>query len=315
MEQQRITLGVSSCLLGERVRYDGGHKQHHYLADLLARYVHFVPVCPEVECGLPVPREAMNLHGNPAAPQLVTVQSGHDLTEQLQSWCMLKIGELTKLHLRGFIFKQNSPSCGLERVKIHRDNAPPLTSGRGLFAQLLTNSFPLMPVEEEGRLADAGVRENFIEQIFCYDRLQRLLAAKQDRTALIRFHTTHKLILMAHSVEHYRATGKLVASHEPLEQVLAEYSQLFMAGLRRPATQAKQTNVLLHCLGYFKKQLSAQEKQALLTTIQRYQAGQLPLLVPITLLSHYIQHFGQAYLAEQVYFAPHPDELLLRNHA
>lgn len=315
MKHTPITIGISSCLLGEQVRYDGGHKRHHYLTDQLAPHVHFVSVCPEVECGLPIPREAMHLRGDSATPQLVSIRSGRDLTEQLQSWCAHKIGELAALHLRGFVLKKNSPSCGLHRVKIYQDKGPPLTSGRGLFADLLTRAFPLMPVEEEGRLADARLRENFIEQIYCYDRLLRLLAAKPDRAALIRFHTAHKLLLMAHSVEHYRATGSLVASQQPLDQLLAEYSLLFMAGLRLLATPAKQTNVLLHCLGYFKKQLEAWEKQELLALIQRYRAGQLPLIVPVTLLGHYIRRFSQPYLAEQLYFAPHPDELMLRNHA
>ncbi len=315
MLQRQITLGVSCCLLGEQVRYDGGHKRHHYLTDQLAPHVRFVSVCPEVECGLPTPREPMRLHGDVAKPQLVTIRSGHDLTEQLQSWCLHKTNELAALSLRGFIFKKNSPSCGLHRVKIYQDKGPPLTSGRGLFAELLTSAFPLMPVEEEGRLADARLRENFIEQVYCYDRLLQLLAAQPDRAALIRFHTAHKLLLMAHSVEHYRATGSLVASQQPFDQLLREYSRLFMAGLRLLATPAKQTNVLLHCLGYFKRQLEAWEKHELLALIQRYRAGQLPLIVPVTLFTHYIRRFNQSYLAEQLYFAPHPDELMLRNHA
>lgn len=315
MQQTSILIGVSSCLLGEKVRYDGGHKQHHYLTDILSDYSQFVSVCPEVECGLPTPREAMHLVGNPATPQLITIKSGNDLTHQMQSWCNKRVAELAPLQLRGFIFKKNSPSSGLFRVKVYQPKGPPLANGRGLFAQTITTAFPLLPVEEEGRLADARLRENFIERVYCYDRLLNLLAEKPGKADLIRFHTIHKLLLMAHSPDHYRRLGNLVASTLPMNQWLPEYTKLFMEALQRLATPAKQTNVLMHCLGYFKKQLATWEKQELLDLIERYRTGQLPLIVPITLLTHYIRRFGQRYLEQQLYFSPHPDELRLRNHA
>lgn len=311
----KIPLGVSSCLLGEKVRFDGGHKQHHYITDQLSSYFQFISVCPEVECGLPVPREAMHLVGNPLEPRLVTIKSGRDLTEQMYQWCHRRIQELGLLQLRGFISKKNSPSSGLFRVKVYQRNGPPLTTGSGLFAKALTVAYPLLPAEEEGRLADTKLRENFIERVFSYDRLLTFLANRPSKADLVRFHTEHKLLLMAHSPDHYRRLGKLVADTVPLKEQLATYSSLFMEGLQLLATPAKQTNVMLHCLGYFKKQLESWEKYELLDLIERHRGGQLPLIVPLTLLKHYIRRFDQPYLAEQLYFRPHPDELMLRNHA
>jgi len=311
----KIPLGVSSCLLGEKIRFDGGHKQNHYITDQLSSYFQFISVCPEVECGLPVPREAMHLVGNPLEPRLVTIKSGRDLTEQMQQWCHRRIQELGLLQLRGFIFKKNSPSSGLFRVKVYQRNGPPLTTGSGLFAKALTVAYPLLPAEEEGRLADTKLRENFIERVFSYDRLLTFLANRPSKADLVRFHTEHKLLLMAHSPDHYRRLGKLVADTVPLKEQLATYSSLFMEGLQLLAIPAKQTNVMMHCLGYFKKQLESWEKDELLDLIERHRNGQLPLIVPLALLKHYIRRFDQPYLAEQLYFRPHPDELMLRNHA
>lgn len=313
--EQAIILGVSSCLLGEKVRYDGGHKQHHYITDQLADYFRFIPVCPEVESGLPIPREAIHLSGDPAAPRLTTVKTRHDLTKQMQGWSHRRVKELEQLQLRGFIFKKNSPSCGLFRMKVYQEKGPPLTSGQGLFARALTDAFPLLPVEEEGRLSDARLRENFIERVYCYDRLLTFLATKPAKADLIQFHTIHKLLIMAHSPDHYRQLGRLVASALPLQELLPSYTKLFMTALQLIATPAKQANVLMHCQGYFKKQLAPWEKQELLDLIERYRIGQLPLIVPITLLQHYVRRFNETYLSEQLYFVPQPDELMLRNHA
>jgi uncharacterized protein YbgA (DUF1722 family)/uncharacterized protein YbbK (DUF523 family) len=313
--EKPIILGVSSCLTGENVRYDGGHKQHHYITDQLAAYFRFIPVCPEVACGLPIPREAMHLTGNPAAPRLISIKTCRDLTDQMQRWSHHRARELEQLQLRGFIFKKSSPSCGLFRVKVYQDKGPPLTSGQGLFARALTAAFPLMPVEEEGRLSDARLRENFIERVYSYNRLLTFLASKPAKADLIQFHTIHKLLLMAHSNEHYRRLGKLVASTLSLQELLPHYTKLFMEALQLIATPTKQANVLMHCQGYFKKQLAPWEKQELLDLIERYRIGQLPLIVPITLLNHYISRFHESYLSEQLYFSPHPDELMLRNHA
>ena len=311
----RIKVGVSSCLLGEKVRFDGGHKRHSYTADTLEPYFNFISICPEVECGLPIPRESIHLWGNPTAPLLLTVRTKHDLTSQMHLWCDTQIQNLGQQGLRGYIFKKSSPSCGLFRVKVYQEKGPPTTTGSGLFAHAIVKAFPLLPLEEEGRLADASLRENFIERVFAYDRLLKFIEEKPCKGDLIRFHTCQKLLLMAHSPDHYRRLGKLVADTVHPSELLPLYASLFMEALAMLATPAKQTNVLMHCLGYFKKQLEAWEKQELLELIERYRTGQLPLIVPVTLLKHYIRRFNQAYLAEQLYFSPHPDELMLRNHA
>lgn len=310
-----IAVGVSSCLLGEKVRYDGGHKRDSFVADQLARYFHFHPFCPEVACGMPIPRDAIRLHGSPETPQVVRVKDHIAVTGLLSTWIERALPDIVSQDLRGFIFKKNSPSCGLYRMKVYQDKGPPLTSGRGLFAQALVQALPDLPVEEEGRLTDAVLRENFVEQVFAYDALKTFMASFPDRGALVAFHTSQKLLLMAHSPDHYRRLGVLVAGREPLKQVLASYPSLFMEGMRKIATAAKQTNVLMHCMGYFKKELQGWEKEELLEVIHRYRCGQLPLVVPLTLLNHYVRKYDQRYLAGQRYFAPHPDELMLRNHA
>jgi uncharacterized protein YbgA (DUF1722 family)/uncharacterized protein YbbK (DUF523 family) len=310
-----IAVGVSSCLLGEKVRYDGGHKHDRFITDTLGRFFHFVPICPEVGCGLPVPREAMHLEGNPASPRLVTVRTHIDLTGRMLDYCRRKVAELEQDDLCGFIFKKGSPSSGLYRVKVYAKGAP-ARSGRGLFAAALVERFPLLPVEEEGRLCDPAIRENFIERVFACRRWKDLLAGQRGLGELVRFHTAHKLQVMAHSPQHYREMGKLVADGKDMggAALYTHYEGLFMAALALQATPRKNTNVLMHIMGYFKKQLTAGEKEELLAVIDRYYRQLVPLVVPLTLLSHYVNRYDQHYLKGQTYLDPHPMELMLRNH-
>jgi uncharacterized protein YbgA (DUF1722 family)/uncharacterized protein YbbK (DUF523 family) len=310
-----IKIGVSSCLLGEQVRYDGGHKRDRYITDTLGRFFTFVPVCPEVGCGLPIPREAMHLEGDPAHPRLVTVRTRIDLTERMNDYCRRMVTELEQEDLCGFVFKKGSPSSGLFRVKVYDKGGSP-RSGRGLFAAAVTEHFPLLPVEEEGRLCDPALRENFIERIFAFRRWKDLLAGRKDVGELVRFHTAHKLQVMAHSPQHYREMGKLVADGKSLgaSDLFSRYETLFMAALMLQATPRKNTNVLMHIMGYFKKQLSAGEKEELLSVIDRYHSQLVPLVVPVTLLCHYVNKYEQHYLKGQTFLDPHPMELLLRNH-
>lgn len=310
-----IKIGVSSCLLGEKVRYDGGHKLYRYLNEVLSHWFSFVPVCPEVGCGLPVPREAMRLEGDPAAPRLVTNRTGIDLTEQMQAYCRRMVVELEREDLSGFIFKKNSPSSGLFRVKVYGKGMP-VKSGRGLFAQAVVEHFPLLPVEEEGRLEDPALRENFLERVFAYRRLQDFLMGKPGVGELVAFHTRHKLQLMAHNPSLYREMGRLVAVAKGMErqELLSSYQRLFMTTLSYHATVAKNTDVLQHIMGYFKKELNADEKRELADTIEQYQRRLVPLVVPLALIKHYIREFRTPYLMEQTYLEPHPAELMLRNH-
>lgn len=310
-----LKIGVSSCLLGNEVRYDGGHKHDRYITGTLGTYFTFVPVCPEVECGLPIPREAMRLVGDPQSPSLVTNKTGVDHTERMTNWAKRRVAELENEDLCGFIFKNRSPSSGMERVKVYDANNVPQSAGVGIFARIFMAHFPLLPVEEEGRLHDMRLRENFIETIFVYRRWRDLLAAP-SASALIDFHTRHKLLLMAHSEKHCRQMGKLIAragSAEPGE-LIGQYQELLMAAMRLKATVKKHVNVLMHMMGYFKKQLSADEKQELLGVLEQFKNEIVPLIVPITLMNHYIRKFDEPYLKKQFYLAPQPIELKLRNH-
>lgn len=312
----KIRLGISTCLLGEKVRYDGGHKLDHFLVDTLGKFVEYVPVCPEVEIGLPIPREALRQVGDPEQPRLVTSRSGEDLTGQMSEWAQKRVRELEREGLCGFIFKSRSPSSGMERVKVYDAHGVPHLTGVGLFARAFMRHFPLLPVEEEGRLHDPKLRENFIECIFVFKHWRELLAGNRTRGGLVDFHSRHKLLLMAHSPEIYRQMGKLVAQAKelPAAELFDRYQQLLMQAMRLKTTVKKHANVLQHLLGYFKAELSADEKQELLEVIDAYRAGHIPLIVPVTLVNHYVRKYDQAYLKQQVYLNPHPLELQLRNH-
>jgi len=315
-----IRVGVSACLLGQPVRYDGGHKLDHYVVDTLGRYFEFTPVCPEVECGLGVPREAMRLVGDPDAPRLRTIKSGVDLTERMQAYAAERVAQLAGENLCGFIFKAKSPSSGFTRVKVYNDKGSPAERGVGLFARAFCDRFPRLPVEDEGRLHDDKLRENFIERIFTLKRWRDALAGDGQTSLMARviaFTSNHKLLLMAHSPEMARQIGRLTAESKnwPIDALIESYETLLMRALALPATPAKHANVLQHVMGYFKKSLTSDEKGELNEVIDNYRLGLLPLIVPITLLVHYTRKYDVAYLKDQAYLTPHPIELKLRNHA
>ncbi len=314
---RKITLGISTCLLGRDVRYNGGHQLDRFLTDTLGRYVTYVPVCPEVECGMSVPREALRQVGSPEAPRLVTVKSGRDFTDQMTTWAKKRVCELESEGLCGFIFKSKSPSSGMQRVKVYNpDTGIPAHTGVGMFARIFMQHFPLLPVEEDGRLHDPALRENFIERIFVFMRWRHMRALPQRPARLIDFHTHHKLLILSHSPKHYREMGKLTAHVRELgvRAACSRYEQLLMEALQLKATQKKHINVLQHMMGYFKKDLSRDEKQELLEVIDSYRSGYVPLVVPLTLIKHYVRKYDQPYLMSQVYLSPHPMELKLRNH-
>lgn len=312
----KIRIGISSCLLGNQVRYNGGHQHDRYITGTLSHYFDFVPVCPEVECGLPVPREAMRLVGDPASPRLVTTKSGIDHTERMTAWAAKRVVELEKEGLCGFIFKSKSPSSGMERVKVYDQNNIPQNIGVGMFARAFKDHFPLLPVEEEGRLHDIILRENFIESVFVYQRWRNTVAEQSPRS-LVDFHTKHKLLLRSHSEKHYRELGRIVAraGADELDTLYSDYQEALMAAMRLKPTAKKHVNVLMHMMGYFKKMLSGDEKQELLEIIDRYRNYHVPLIVPVTLFNHYVRKYDEPYLREQLYLNPHPTELKLRNHA
>jgi uncharacterized protein YbgA (DUF1722 family)/uncharacterized protein YbbK (DUF523 family) len=314
---EKIRLGVSTCLLGEKVRYDGGHKLDHFLTDTLGQYVDYFPVCPEVECGFSIPREPFRLVGDPKNPRLVTTRTNQDHTERMAQWAWQRIEELEKEGLCGYIFKSGSPSSGMERVKVYDSNGVPRKVGVGIFARVFMEHFPLLPVEDEGRLNDPELRENFIERIFTLKRWRETLLQKQNLGNLINFHTRHKLLILSHSPEYYRTMGRVVAQGKdiPLKTLYDKFQTLLMEALQRKTTAKKNANVLQHMMGYFKEQISADEKQELLEIIDQFRRGYFPLIVPITLMNHYVRKYNQPYLKEQEYLNPHPLELQLRNHA
>ncbi len=314
--EEKIKLGISACLLGQRVRYDGGHKLDHFLVETLGQYVEWVPVCPEVEYGLPVPREALRLVGIPEAPRLVTSRTGIDHTDGMLAWARKRLRDLEREDLCGFIFKSKSPSSGMRCVKIYSPSGIISIRGVGIFAGVFMGSFPLIPVEDDGRLQDPHLRENFIERIFAFKRWKEFQSRGKAIRALISFHTNHKLLILSHSPRHYNEIGHLLAKAKDyvIEDLYAEYLGMFMDGLRMLATVRKNTNVLQHLMGYFKKQLSADEKQELAEVIDNYHAGLIPLIVPVALIRHYVRKYNEPYLKRQYYLNPHPLELMLRNH-
>jgi uncharacterized protein YbgA (DUF1722 family)/uncharacterized protein YbbK (DUF523 family) len=313
---EKIKLGISTCLLGENVRYDGGHKLDRFLTETLGQYVDYVPVCPEVECGLPVPRESMHLEGDPDAPRLVTSRTKEDMTDRMVRWAKKRVVDLEREGLCGFIFKSNSPSSGMERVRVYDRKSVPAKKGVGIFARVFMNHFPLLPVEDEGRLNDPDIRENFIERNFALKRWREILVKKESRGNLVDFHTRHKLLILSHSPKHYQTMGTLVAKAKdlPLRELYQQYQTLLMEALQLKTTPKKNSNVLMHMMGYFREELSSDEKKELLEVIENYRREVLPLIVPVTLMKHYVRKYDQPYLKEQVYLNPHPLELQLRNH-
>ncbi|MFO7653724.1 MAG: DUF523 and DUF1722 domain-containing protein [Candidatus Krumholzibacteriia bacterium] len=314
-----LRVGVSTCLLGREVRYNGGHKLDHYVTDLLGRYFEFVPVCPELEVGMGVPREAVRLVGDPHDPsrvRMVGTGSGDDWTERMEAYSRRRVEQLQRLELSGYILKNRSPSCGMERVKVYSAEGMPLKQGRGLFAAALLEMMPHLPVEEEGRLNDPALRENFVVRVFAYHRLQALFRGRFRRGEVVAFHAAEKYLLLAHSPEHYQELGRLVAAvkdHEPAE-FRRLYSELYMSALAQHATVPKNVNVMQHILGYLREHLDAAERRQILAVVEDYRAQLVPLIVPLTLIHHYLELHDVGYVLDQVYLRPSPKELMLRNH-
>ena len=311
-----LRLGISACLLGQQVRFDGGHTRDAFLVDTLGPLVEWVPVCPEVELGLGTPRETLRLVRKDDVVRMVQFKSGRDITDEMRAWARRRVESLAGERLAGYVLKKDSPSCGMERVRIYAGPGTAEKGGRGLFAEALIARFPHLPVEEEGRLWDPRLRENFVERIFAYARLRAFFERRWTVGGLVQFHTAHKLTLLSHSPEIYYGMGRLVAGAASMgrAELEAEYRARFMEALARLATTRKHVNVLTHMLGHFKQRLDAADRTELLASIEDYRLGLVPLVVPITLLKHHVRRHKVGYLAGQVYLDPHPRELMLRNH-
>jgi uncharacterized protein YbgA (DUF1722 family)/uncharacterized protein YbbK (DUF523 family) len=298
------------------VRYDGGHKRNAFLTETFGRFVQWVPVCPEVEVGLPTPRDNLRLEASKRGVRMVAPKTRSDITEDMQEFSARRIAQLEREDLCGYIFKKGSPSCGLYRVRVYNDVGMPDPTGRGLFAHAVTSTWPWLPVEEEGRLSDPVLRENFVERVFAFRRLKDLFASRWTPQDLVAFHTAHKLQLLAHSPVLHREMGRLVgqAGSLPRGDLQDAYTLKFMGALEAKATRAKHTNVLEHALGHFKKLLTADARSLMVEAINDYHNELLPLVVPVTLLSHHVRLLDVGYLGGQTYLEPHPKELMLRNH-
>jgi uncharacterized protein YbgA (DUF1722 family)/uncharacterized protein YbbK (DUF523 family) len=322
-DRDRPRIGISRCLLGDEVRHDGGHKRDAFLVSTFGRFVEWVPVCPEVEAGMGTPREAIHLvesqDGIPSGRhrvRLLGVKSRTDWTTALATFSASRVKTLGDQGLSGYVLKKDSPSCGLERVRVYGTGGAPQRSGRGLFAEALVQAWPTLPIEEEGRLNDPVLRENFVERVFAYQRLRAFFDGRWTTGDLVRFHTAHKLQLLSHSRPRYAELGRLVANarHMRRRDVASQYESLFMEALARLATPGRHADVMMHAVGHLKRRIDASDRDELLGAIDDHRRGLVPLVVPITLIQHHVRRHDAEYLRGQTYLAPHPRELSLRNH-
>jgi len=311
---EKIRVGVSSCLLGQEVRFDGGHKRDNYLTGTLSSYFEFIPFCPEAAVGLGIPRQPIRLVRRGEEIRAVGVRTPElDPTDQLAAFAERTARQLGEIS--GYILKKDSPSCGMERVKIYNDKGMPERKGVGIYAGVLMRRLPLLPVEEEGRLGDAVLRENFIERVFVYHRWQRLVREGLTAKGLIEFHSDHKFLILSHHQKAYRELGRLVADagKSDLEKLADAYIAILMNALKRPARPRQHVNVLEHLLGFLKENLDKTDREEMVETIAQYRQGLLPLIVPITLIRHHFRRHPDPYVLRQYYLSPHPKELMLRN--
>lgn len=315
-QETSVKVGVSSCLLGMKVRYDGGHKRDRYITDVLGKYVEFVPVCPELEIGMGTPREAVNLMGTPEAPGMIGEKTGADRTKRMNNYSDRRVRKCDIKQLSGCILKKDSPSCGMKRVRLFANNGSLSRKGVGLFAKKLMERYPLLPVEEEDRLHNIRIRENFIERVFAYHNLQKLFIERFSRRKAAKFHAANKCLIRAHSPRHYKLMEQLMADSRryPLAEIRDLFGAMFMEALKVKTTARKNVAILRHIYNLTRDRLNADEERYILDKIEGYRKGYLPLIVPITLLRHYVGKFKIEHLAQQTYLNPHPGELILRNH-
>ncbi|NVJ92659.1 MAG: DUF1722 domain-containing protein [Methylocystaceae bacterium] len=314
---QKLKIGVSACLMGQEVRFNGGHCQNYFLRDTVSQYADFVPTCPETAIGMGIPREAVRLeYDENENVRMRAPKSDTDFTEAMtnhaKNWC----DQLTALDLDGFVFKKNSPSCGVFRVKIYKNDHPAERRGTGLFAKAIMDKYPELPVEEDGRLSDPVLRENFMIRVFAFRRVKDLFAKGWSRKDIIEFHSREKILLMAHSPKIYKVLGRIVGNiaNYSREKFQFVYIKTFMTGMNTKSSKGRHHNALSHMAGYLKDHLTAAGRQELNDTITSYRKGVVPLIVPVTLMGHMLRRFNETYLLQQTYLSPHPYEMALRNH-
>ncbi len=316
-----IRIGVSSCLLGEGVRYDGGHKRDHFLTHVMGPHVEWVPVCPEFEMGLGVPREPIQLERKNGQIRLVSIETRVDHSKTMRRWAKQRLCELSREDLSGYILKSRSPSCGMERVPIQEDDGARAGHERGLYAKALIERFENLPIEEERRLANPKLRENFIERVFAYRRLRQLFDKRWKNRDVVEFQARHKLLLMAHSPRLCRETGRLVAAiaERGRKEFRAQYESLFMQAMKARATRGRHAKVLHHMAGLLTERTGSAQGEELSRLIGDYRRGLAPLSTPLALIRSLVRRFGVDYLVDslddQFYLNPHPKEVILRDQA
>ena len=317
MTAARMRIGVSQCLLGENVRFDAGHKRNEYVLLTLGKWFEFVPVCPEMEIGLGTPRESLRLVQLGNQVRLVAPKSASDHTATMLEYSKRRAKQLESQRLVGYVFKKDSPSCGMERVRVYADAGMPNKNGRGLYAAAVIDLMPALPVEEEGRLGDPRLRENFVTRVFAYSRWLALEEEGLTRARLFRFHEQHKYVLMSHSQAGLRELGHLLGSalkSSDTKALARRYLAQFTTIMSRVPTAKNHANTLYHVAGYFTDQLDTADRAELVHMIEQYHKGHLPLIVPVTLVRHYVRKYEVPYLGDQVYLNPHPNEMMLLNH-
>ena len=313
----KIRIGVSSCLLGEPVRYDGQHKHNHFITDTLGPYLEYVAVCPEVECGMGVPRETLRLVGDPAKPRLMTTGTGVDHTDSMQAWAAGRVVELEREGLHGYIFKSRSPSSGMEKVKVYNGRGGLAGRAPGMFGKVFMDHFPTLPCEDDGRLNDPGLRENFIERVFTLWRFREAVRASATLGTLMAFHARNKFLIQSHNEKLMREMGRELAGVKAraARAHIPRYEAALMRALKTVATVRKHTNILQHMFGYLRDHVDDGDRKELAGIIEDYHRELVPLIVPVTMLRHYVVKHDIEYLRDQYYLDPHPIELKLRNHA
>ncbi|MDJ0974874.1 MAG: DUF523 and DUF1722 domain-containing protein [Planctomycetota bacterium] len=322
-EELTVRVGVSTCLLGENVRINGGHCRNTFLVEDLGKHVTWRPVCPEVEVGMSIPRPPMRLvrkkaDGPEAAPELVMSKTGESVHERMAEWSEARLDKLAHDDLDGYVFKKDSPTCGMERVKVYDDNGMPTKSGVGIWAGRFKERFPLLPTEEEGRLNDPRLRENFVLRIYTHARWRSLLENDPTPGGLVRFHTAHKMLLLAHNQQQYRELGRIVAraGADPWDEIATAYGDGLMRTLAHRPNRGRHLNTLQHLAGFLRPHLSDTHRQELHGLFATYRKGVVPLVVPLTMLCHHLRtHNPHEWAEQQVYLRPYPEELLLRNIA
>ncbi|WP_028022562.1 YbgA family protein [Enterovibrio calviensis] len=315
----KIKLGVSACVIGDKVRFDSGHKRNHFICEELSPYLEFVPVCPEVGIGMSVPRPTIRLldRGDEIGVRLVeTKNPDADYTDKMTAFSRKKVDHLASMDLCGYVVCAKSPTCGMERVKVYQENGYVAAekNGVGLYTQQLIARMPWLPIEEDGRLHDPVLRENFVFRIFALRDFYDCMADGVTRRAIVEFHSRYKLVLMAHCPMEYKSLGKFVAkiAEYDLDEFYVEYRTRFMQAIANRASRKNNTNVLMHLQGYFKRDLDKTEKEELAELIHSYRKGIMPLLVPLTLINHHLQQHPDDYLRQQSYLNPYPETLRLR---